>query len=482
MAGAGKSWTIKHMYTKDDLVLCKTHLACENLKDVGVSAQTIDSYLFDPKTQTLNMKPLEKVKRLICDEYTMIPPTEMDTILRAKEKYGFTLILLGDKDQCRSLDTMWVNYIQNKRLLEAFNGRIVRLSYKGYRYNDALYHRLVVLQNSGVMNLPDNNIVPSYYNLCLNDKARHPVNAQCFERWVAEHRAEVVVVNGMKVALDLEVMCYDNNDLERGIYKTNRFMIQSIGPSEITLRRKEKVVTLSHKEFTGLFDYSFCVTIYKFQGGQINEHINIYQADQMSRNELFTCVSRGFSPEKIHIDKLRDGRYEWDREQHVHIAVTPPPIRTGRIYCITFEGSTYSYIGKTTQTLAERLEGHMRKPTNKQMKEAFASGATPKITLLDEFKYSSEKVFSTIEKYFIENADNLLNVCYNVKDIVKKVKADVAMKKDKFRITHDESKKRYIIRYSVDGKEVRERFSYSACKQEEALAAAEARQVILRQQ
>jgi hypothetical protein len=56
------------------------------------------------------------------------------------------------------------------------------------------------------------------------------------------------------------------------------------------------------------------------------------------------------------------------------------------------------------------------------------------------------------------------------------------MKKDKFRITHEERYKRYMIRRTDNGKEVRERFSYVDCPREEALAAAEARQTILRQQ
>jgi hypothetical protein len=224
------------------------------------------------------------------------------------------------------------------------------------------------------------------------------------------------------------------------------------------------------------------VTIYKFQGGQI-DHINIYQASAMSRNELFTCVSRGFSADKIHIDKLRTEQYKWDVEKHVHVAIVPPTIKTGRIYQISFAESEYRYIGKTTLTLAERMEGHLRKATNKQMKKAFATGGVATIKLLDEFKYSSERVFSAIERFYIENADKLLNVCYNVKDLMAQPPREPAkMKKDKFRITHEEGKKRYMIRRTDNGKEVRERFSYVDCPREEALAAAEARQTILRQQ
>ena len=272
MAGAGKSYEIKQLYNKEtDLILCKTHLACENLKKEGVLAKTIDSYMFDGKSERLNISKLANVKRLICDEYTMIPPTEMDAILRAKQLYGFTLLLFGDKDQCRSLDNMWVNYITNKRVLEAFQGRIVVLSYKHKRYDNDLYQRLKHLQTTGRMNLPDNNLVPSFFNLCLNDTVRHPVNKRCFERWVKETNAEVVAVNGMKVALGLLVMCYDNNDTERGICKTNRFTIRSITKDDITLVRDDMTITLSHKDFTHLFDYAFCVTIYKFQGGQIND-------------------------------------------------------------------------------------------------------------------------------------------------------------------------------------------------------------------
>ena len=479
--GAGKSYTINKIFREGDIVICKTHLACENLKEASdnkIKAHTIDSFLFDQKTNKLNIKALANAKRVICDEYTMIPPTEMNTILKAKKHYGFILILFGDSNQCRSLDEMWVNYITNKRLLEEFNGRIVRLSYKFTRYDADLHSRLIAFRANGRLALPDNNIVPSYFNLCVNNKARHPINQQCLERWVKEKKATLVSVAGMKVAVGLEVMCYDNNDIDRGIYKTNRFIIDRIDKASITLHRKDKVIALTHKEFTDLFDYSFCVTIYKFQGGQINQHFNIFQADLMSRNELLTCVSRGFSADKVHIDRLRTERYEWDTEHHVHMGVHPPSIRTGRIYELSWEHSEYHYIGKTTQNLEERLEQHIQKPTNKQTKEAFLNGGKCSIRKLDEFKYSSERVFALIEKYYIENAEKLLNVCYNVKDLEKKKKEMPKMKKVKYNITDDASKKRYSIRYTREGKEVAERFPYGADK-EAAFAVAEKRQAIL---
>ena len=59
--------------------------------------------------------------------------------------------------------------------------------------------------------------------------------------------------------------------------------------------------------------------------------------------------------------------------------------------------------------------------------------------------------------------------------------ATATHKKPRFNITNEERHKRYIVRYGINGKEVRERFPYVSCTPEEARKAAEARQKELRE-
>lgn len=62
-------------------------------------------------------------------------------------------------------------------------------------------------------------------------------------------------------------------------------------------------------EFRSSFLPNFCNTVYKYQGGKIDEHYNIYDTHKMDIKEMYPCLSRTTKLEYIHLDskKKKDG-------------------------------------------------------------------------------------------------------------------------------------------------------------------------------
>ena len=478
-AGSGKSYQIAKMYEPSDIVLCFTNLACENLKKVGVEARTFDSYLYDPKKGAMDAAALAGAKRVVVDEYTMLPPKYMSILMSAQAKYGFNVLLFGDPAQCKAPTDDWVKYDTNAAVLRMVKGNVVRLSYKFKRYDAKLYAVLTQFKKTGKLKMKSKNTVLSYNNICKTNAVRRRINRECFTRWVAEKAVTVVRVKDFEVALGLEVMAYDVNDVERGIYKTTRYVIKSIDADTVALERNGETVALPYDDFVEIFDYSFCYTMYKIQGAEIRTDYNIYEANMMSRNELYTAVSRGVSIDKVHLDTLRDGVYYWDREKTLQHKVKKSDLKTGRIYRIEFSDGSH-YIGKTEKTLEKRLEEHKAKPTSAKMAAAFAAN-TFTISLLDEFLFSQPATILKIEAQWIHNlaSSSMLNSKHNVPTTVA-VPQTNKFKKGKFHITEKVERKMFRIRYTIDKKEHDETFSYTKCSRDEAVAAAEKRQQILK--
>lgn len=60
-----------------------------------------------------------------------------------------------------------------------------------------------------------------------------------------------------------------------------------------------------YSEFRESFIPAFCVTVYKYQGGTINKHYNIYDVNRMDKKQLYTALSRTTKLEYIHLNNKK---------------------------------------------------------------------------------------------------------------------------------------------------------------------------------
>ena len=117
-------------------------------------------------------------------------------------------------------------------------------------------------------------------------------------------------------------------------------------------------------EFSEYFIPSFCVTVYKYQGCDINEHYNIHDVNRMDKKQLYTALSRTTKFEYTHINNRELNNKYFNRKTPV-LELTNTKINSlycnGKIYKVTFSDNKI-YIGSTCEDLSTRLTWHL---TNK---------------------------------------------------------------------------------------------------------------------
>jgi len=454
--GAGKSYTLAHIKKEDDIILCHTNIACENLKEQGVDAQTFDSFL-TTHTGNWDWTRLKNHKRVLIDEYTTLAPPYMFAVLKAVQEFGLKVVCFGDPNQCHAPVDDWVRWDQNSTFLKMVGARKLTLAYKFMRYDHAMYERLCEFKKTRVLHW-DNPLVPSYTNLCRTHETRHRINQDCLERWAHETGAVLQCVGKLllnkenhiygewRAAVGLEVMAYNDSIKDKGIFTTQRWKVIAIEKG-IQLERNEKTIWLDKKVFCKIFDYSFCCNIEKVQGCEFEGHINIHEADKMTFNMLYTALTRGKSITKVHVGARCSGEYPVDEDKvNVRAKKTEVCTRTGRIYMITCSGGE-TYVGQTEKSIERRLEEHLEAPTNEGMRAALAAGPA-RIELLEEFKYREKAVINRIEDEWIQKKKCLTmkNVQHN-RAKEASVRAPAAQRKRIALVPADEEKyKRFRVR------------------------------------
>ena len=95
-----------------------------------------------------------------------------------------------------------------------------------------------------------------------------------------------------------------------------------------------------YNEFRESFLPNFCNTVYKDQGGKIDEHYNIWDTHKMDIKEMYRSLSRTTKLEYI-LNSFFKAYYQ-----------------NGKIYHVTFENNDKHYVGSTTRILKDRLDEH----------------------------------------------------------------------------------------------------------------------------
>ena len=118
-------------------------------------------------------------------------------------------------------------------------------------------------------------------------------------------------------------------------------------------------------EFRESFLPNFCNTVYKYQGGKIDEHYNIWDTHKMDIKETYTSLSRTTKLEYIHLDNKKIGKQYRERPQDQMIVLNSyfnADYQNGKIYHVTFENNDKHYVGSTTRILEDRLDEHKLNP------------------------------------------------------------------------------------------------------------------------
>ena len=139
------------------------------------------------------------------------------------------------------------------------------------------------------------------------------------------------------------------------MYNSQMFKIQEIDKEGVKVEGER----FTMKEFKRNFTLAYAVTVYKYQGDDIDENYCIWDIEKMDKKMVYTAISRTTKWEYVHVAKaLSNKRYSNREYKHKTLKTYVTEYSKGKIYKITFDEGKI-YIGQTCKELSERLKEHI---------------------------------------------------------------------------------------------------------------------------
>ena len=469
-AGSGKTTELCKRVAESEkpLVLSFTNKAIENVKerlrktennkhDPNKICYTFDSYFCEWNED--NFKELRK-KTVFIEEYSMVPNKWMTMIYKAFVKYNIEVNLFGDPNQCEPVESeshLIYNYNDSESVKQMCPGRKT-LPYieASCRYDRETNKMLSTLLKHGKLSAHFEPIGKYYKNICYKNTTRKAVNESCCERFVKGKSYETVMFryNGgresYKVCEGMPLLATQNIKVD-GVFNTMEFKLEDIRrKSELEFKVNGKWYNIS--VFASSFIPAFCVTVYKYQGADIDENYNIHDVGMMDKKQLYTALSRTTKLKYIHLNNRELCHLYYVREQPVdEISKMERDLKynNGKIYKIEFTNGKV-YVGSTCEDLKTRLKLHLSDKKSVVYKNSMYR---PKIELIVNAPCFDKKTLETIEGKWIDwlaqdYGEDLLNVRGNTsrRRVKRKtVSHEVVMESDKQLISRVEQLEGKIV-------------------------------------
>ena len=454
-AGSGKTTLLCKMVseTPNPLVLAFTNKAIENVKsrlrkmkieniDPDKICHTFDSYFCEWNEDNFNGL---KKKTIFVEEFSMVPNKWITLVYEAFVKYNVEVNMFGDPNQCEPIEAgsqMNYNYIESETIRQMCpNQKTLPYIEESCRYDNETHRMLATLLKHGKVSAHFEPIGQFYKNICFLNATRKKVNDSCCERFT-EGKEFVTVMfryNGgresYKVCVGMPLLATQNLKDEE-IFNTMEFKLEDI-------RRKHEHEFKVNGQWFSLSVFScsfvpaFCVTVYKFQGCDIDEHYNIFDVRKMDKKQIYTALSRTTKFEYIHLTNNELNYKYFVREQpteEISVSNHDSLYNNGKIYKITFSNGKV-YVGSTCLTLDERLKSHLSDTKSQVYKY---SKYKPKIELIVKAPTFDKKKLEEIEckwieRYAVDYGKQLLNKRGNPskKKQRTKLEHEVVMESDK---------------------------------------------------
>ena len=498
-AGSGKTTKLCElvMKTENPLVLSFTNKAVQNVKDrlkkMGGNpsvCHTFDSYFceWNGFSSETNFKDL-KDKTVFIDEFSMVPNKWMTMIYKAFTQYGTKVYMFGDPNQCTPVESgsqISYNYLKSKSVRHMCPKNVTLKYIEGSSRYDKKTH--TVLNNFLEKGKIAKNFSPNdkklYKNICYLNKTRIEVNKRCCDKFSEGKEYEDVVFKyndkkeEYKVCVGMPVMATENLK-DREIFNTMEFFVESISEDLFEIDGQD----FDYKTFSQSFIPSFCVTVHKCQGADINEPYNIYDVEKMDKKLLYTALSRTTKFEYLHLSNKKL------KNEYKIRSMPPLELTNAKFNSLYSEGKIYKiliddkiYVGSTCEDLTTRLSRHLKDPKSQIYKHRKKK---PQIELIVKAPTNDKKSLEKIENAYIEDyaikyGVLLLNVKANPlkpKKVQYKVEIEkqsqleerIAKLDDKIKIKNNENDKFFYFDNIILGKRYKTMASYVSNDKEAAL-------------
>ena len=322
-AGCGKSWRICQLIYENRekcIVFSHTNKAVVNTKNILKDKQklspievnklchTFESYFFESTRGINDLKD----KIVFVDEYSVTPNGYMTSLYQAFTKHDITIIMSGNVNQCEPINhvkSIRHNYFKSNSVSEMCPGHIKMEYIKGSaRYDNET--RIMLNNFPKYKNLRHKfQPIGKYYkNFCWLNDTRRAVTKNCCDRFVENKVSHEInfkyksQIEKYKLCIGMPVIATQNMK-KHEMYNMMEFQIDNItdyygdeftdyyGNNSEDLNFVINNVTFTKNEFRESFLPNFCNTVYKYQGGKIDEHYNIWDTDKMDIKEMYTSLS-----------------------------------------------------------------------------------------------------------------------------------------------------------------------------------------------
>jgi hypothetical protein len=306
---------------------------------------------------------------------------------------------------------------------------------------------------------------------------------------VNREQAETIPIGDELYALGMPIVACSNLP-KHGVVNSHKYTIDSANDKTVTLKRGEKLYELSHKVFTNtkLFRLGFCDSIFRNQGYTLTEPHNIYDAESMCLQDIYTALSRFKQHEDIGINAAA-------LKGHVFAKKIPPvilqkhkllPLKNATVDAIIYriyDAFGNQYIGYTTRTMAVRYAEHKEDPNEPEVMKEWLDSTPTKIELVRTIKCIDLAEVRSFEAAHIAQVPRGQS-----KNIQEKREADMDWdEKCKFavpktrtkpkrtpKVAPDPKRKAFKVQRWIDGKNVTKYFSYRTRSRELVMAEANA--------
>ena len=382
-AGCGKTYRLCKMASEAEnpIILSFTNKAIQNIKEqfkeryqhTGLENEcyTFDRYFCD--YHGCDIANLQD-KTIFIDEYSMTPNKWMTMLYQAFAKYHLTIYMFGDNNQRDPVEAdskIHYDYFQSVPVSEMCPKRVEMKYIPGaVRYDIQTRDLLAKFLKTGTVEHKFEPRIRSYYNICDLNSTRKKVTEKCCDRFVENRSYHEVdfkyrgVLESCKVCTGMPIRVTQNLK-DKDLF--NMLLVEIDGIEESGEDDDDLIFHIndqqfSYSEFRESFIPAFCVTVYKYQGGTINKHYNIYDVNKMDKKQPYTALSRTTKLEYIHLNnkklKIKYTKSPYIKMETVN-SYFNDDYNSGQIYHIIFEHNDKVYVACSIRNLQTRLQEHI---------------------------------------------------------------------------------------------------------------------------
>jgi ATP-dependent exoDNAse (exonuclease V) alpha subunit len=306
-AGTGKTRVIQHCYKRylEDTPGSKIlRSAFTNKASININGETLHQTLHIDSDGKIDIKYLEGYDAMIVDEISTIAGFMWNNIQTVKAKFPkMKFLLAGDYRQCPPIEDVMVDWFNSDLVRSIANNVQVELTER-QRYDEALWDLAEDVYEKNKLTICAKKVPVNLYsrhqNICYLNETRDYVNKTSNDYMRGRHTGREIgdryVYTGMPVIADAT---------SKGVYANNEsFVVTGLGESiSLTSMRQGQphIIKIDEAEFLAKFSMAYCITTHKLQGDTIDNQVYIWDRCRMSRNLLYTAVTRVRRMDQINI-------------------------------------------------------------------------------------------------------------------------------------------------------------------------------------